>query len=261
MRTAAASTVIGLVAMLTASCDSDESSTPGTAEGPVGGTFVGEVEGANELTGVAVRLDPDGSEQRVRIYLCDHSGHARWLSGSLDGGRGTVTDKSGDVAAALVVDADEVTGTLTNGEGATFPFEARRAESPAGLYSIRQGEHGTLVGASPDGALLTAQRVRRGTHEYAARYVVVDLDGTEHAFSGPVTAPTGRHPFAPPGTLGMSIVLADDGTAVGAFRRAAAVTSGSARFIDPNIDPFIDENTTPFIDENSEPFFGSGGIG
>lgn len=106
---------------------------PPPGSGPV--SYAGRTSG-DEAT-IAIAVDGDAAS----AYVCDGARVESWLDGTMNNGRLTLQGRNGDKVAGVVQDGD-VFGTIRV-RGTQWPYSARTADAPAGLY---EGQ-GTVDGA------------------------------------------------------------------------------------------------------------------
>src|SRR5262249_6242521 len=109
--------------------------TPPPVAVPEQATYAGRTSGNEATIAISVRAGP------AAAYVCDGHRVEAWLQGAITGGRLSVQGARGNSATGTL-EGDAMFGTVSV-NGKQWPYSARLASPPAGLYQGRGTVNGT----------------------------------------------------------------------------------------------------------------------
>ena len=160
--------LVGLLAVVPACGDSDDSgeeaeATTSTLEERLeelsgAGVFVGGVAFTTNL--VAIHFDRKEDATGMRVLVTDGlpDGNAEWFEGKASDSTFRFSSASGNAAIEGTIEEFQTDGTVTLADGEKRNFFTRPAGDGAGVFEITIGEDGAWKGASLDGSKLNARR-------------------------------------------------------------------------------------------------------
>ena len=184
----------------------------------VTGSFVGEIQEIDSFVALVADEPQDGEEAReVRAYLCDGLTINEWFRGSVTGDDLDLSSEN-EVRLKGQLTSDAATGTFTNLNGDSVPFEASPATGIAGLYNVTLSDDGTLSGTSERGGQLEGQ-------------LGDQLQDGSYPVSGTITSPDGEtqdfEAFASPEASGnLRWIALPDGRIRGGFQQGQGAGFG-----------------------------------
>jgi hypothetical protein len=146
---------------------------------PAVSSFVGKAEPSQKAF-VAIVVsggEADGSERKVKAYLCDGWNIWEWFEGSMPENELDFTSDNGAKLKATYT-PKAIAGTIDLSDGTSFTFETSPATGASGLYTVNIGSDGRFNGISDSGGFI------RGT-------IDEEPSGGTHATRGTVTSPEG----------------------------------------------------------------------
>lgn len=136
-------------------CGGDDGDDQDKQPPPLGGNYVGQVEGKGPKAFVAVVAAPPqkGKDSRaVSVYVCDGERLCEWTSGTVKGNAFVAND--GAAKAKGKLSEKQASGTIELPGGETVSYKAGPAAAAAGLYELKVSADGKFSGASSSGVAL-----------------------------------------------------------------------------------------------------------
>jgi hypothetical protein len=138
--------------------DDDDNNRDNERTEPVAGTFVGKLQGSEELVAVVAAPPPKGEDRRdVSAFVCDAEQACTWFTGSADGNSLVAKSDDGEGQTKVLLRGKNASGTVTLPDAKPGRYRAGEATATAGLYDLTVSPKGKVTGASAAGVGLTGQ--------------------------------------------------------------------------------------------------------
>jgi hypothetical protein len=138
--------------------DDDDDNNGENRPRPVAGTFVGKLQGSQELVAVVAAPPVKGQDRRdVSAFVCDAKQVCTWFTGSAQGNALVAKSGEGEGETKVVLRGKTASGTVTLPEDGQGRYKASEATATAGLYDLKVSPKGKVTGASAAGVGLTGQ--------------------------------------------------------------------------------------------------------
>jgi hypothetical protein len=156
----ASSAAVVLLLALPVGCggDDDDDNNGENRPRPVAGTFVGKLQGSEELVAVVAAPPAKGEDRRdVSAFVCDAKQVCAWFTGSANGNAFVAKSGDGEGQTKVLLRGKTASGTVTLSDAEPGRYKASEATATAGLYDLTVSRKGKVTGASAAGVGLTGQ--------------------------------------------------------------------------------------------------------
>ena len=138
--------------------DDDDDNNGENRPRPVAGTFVGKLQGSEELVAVVAAPPLKGEDRRdVSAFVCDAKQVCAWFTGSANGNAFVAKSGDGEGQTKVLLRGKNASGTVTLPDAKPGRYKASEATATAGLYDLTVSRKGKVTGASAAGVGLTGQ--------------------------------------------------------------------------------------------------------
>jgi hypothetical protein len=138
--------------------DDDDDNNGENRPRPVAGTFVGKLQGSEELVAVVAAPPAKGQDRRdVSAFVCDAKQVCAWFTGSANGNAFVVKSGDGEGQTKVLLRGKTASGTVTLSGAKPGRYKASEATATAGVYDLTVSRNGKVTGASAAGVGLTGQ--------------------------------------------------------------------------------------------------------
>jgi hypothetical protein len=140
-------------------CGDDDDDTNGENRSrSVEGTFVGKLQGSEQLVAVVAAPPPKGEDRRdVSAFVCDAKQVCAWFTGSANGNAFVAKSGDGGGQTKVLLRGKNASGTVALPDAKPGRYKASEATASAGLYDLIVSPKGKVTGASAAGVGLTGQ--------------------------------------------------------------------------------------------------------
>jgi hypothetical protein len=185
--------------------DDDDDNNGENRPKPVAGTFVGKLQGSEELVAVVAAPPAKGEDRRdVSAFVCDAKQVCAWFTGSANGNAFVAKSGDGEGQTKVLLRGKTASGTVTLSDAETGRYKASEATATAGLYDLTVSRKGKVTGASAAGVGLTGQLTLPPPGDGQLKLA----DGTRIRLQ--VTANRSRDPGLEPGQLRLIVLPEGD---------------------------------------------------